>query len=271
MLFDLRGRGRRRTVQIIYLGLALIFLLGFVGFGVGVGGGGGGLINALTENKSSGGASFADKVAAAQKRVGREASNPKAWAALTEAQLHQASEETYSNPTTGQFTSKGKELLNKVSHSWNTYLGLEQHNPSPTLAQRMLAVYGEEGLDQAAAEVAALQIVIPSKPPSAALYAALAQYSYKAHNVGQGDLASQKAVSLAPKGERKRIKAYLEAIKRNPSGSSTASTSSSSSASAPAAGGTYTVGGKTYTTKAGANGTLTAVPATTTPTPASSK
>ena len=69
MLFDLRGRGRRRTVQVIYLGLALIFLLGFVGFGVGVGGGGGGLINALTENNGSSSASFAGKVAAAEKRM----------------------------------------------------------------------------------------------------------------------------------------------------------------------------------------------------------
>ncbi len=90
MLFDLRGRGRRRTVQVIYLGLALIFLLGFVGLGVGVGGGGGGLLNALTENNGSSGASYAGRVAAAQKRVKREPSNPKAWVALTEAQLLQA-------------------------------------------------------------------------------------------------------------------------------------------------------------------------------------
>ena len=31
MLFDLRGRGRRRTVQVIYIGLALLFGVGFVG------------------------------------------------------------------------------------------------------------------------------------------------------------------------------------------------------------------------------------------------
>jgi hypothetical protein len=263
MLFDLRGRGRRRTVQVIYLGLALIFLLGFVGFGVGVGGGGGGLINALTENKGSNSASFAARVAAAQKRVKREPQNPKAWASLVEAQLHQASEETYSNPTTGQFTSKGKQFLAQVAQSWSTYLTLEQHNPSASLAQRMLAVYGEEGLNKPAEEVAALQIVLPTKPPSAALYATLAEYSYKAHDVSQGDLASQKALSLAPASERKRIKAYLEAIKKNPSESLSAASSAVPSGTL-----TTTVGGKKTVLKSNGKGTLTSVPATTTPTSA---
>ena len=103
-----------------------------------------------------------------------------------------------------------------MSHSWNTYLTLEPHNPSATLAQRMLSVYGEEGLNQPAAEVAALQIVIPTKPPSAALYAELAEYSYKAHDVSQGDLASEKAVSLAPAAERKRVKAELGSDQAEP-------------------------------------------------------
>ena len=47
MLFDLRSRGRRRTVQATYLGLALLMGGGLVLFGVGTGGGGGGLLNAF--------------------------------------------------------------------------------------------------------------------------------------------------------------------------------------------------------------------------------
>jgi hypothetical protein len=265
MLFDLRGRGRRRTVQVIYLGLALIFLLGFVGFGVGVGGGGGGLINALTENNGGGSASFAAKVANAQKAVKREPNNPKAWGNLIEAQLHQASEEKYSNSITGEYTGKGKELLTQVSHSWDTYLALEPHHPSPSLAQRMLSVYGEGGLNKPAAEVAALQIVLPTKPTSAALYAQLAEASYKAHNVSQGDLAAAKAVSLAPPNERKRVKTALESIKQNPS-------ASPSSGAAVPSGGTYTttIGGKKTVLKSNGHGGLTEVPASTTATSSSS-
>jgi hypothetical protein len=264
MLFDLRGRGRRRTVQAIYLGLALIFLLGFVGFGVGVGGSGGGLINALTENNGSNSASFASKVAAAQKHVKREPNNPKVWAALVEAQLHQASEEQYYDSTTGQYTSKGKQLLNQVSSSWNTYLNLESHNPSTQLALKMIPVYGEEGINQPAAVVQALQIVIPSRPPTASLYGELAEYSYKAHNVGQGDLASEKAISLTPANLRARVRKELEEIKKNPN------PSGSSKSTVPSGTYTTTVGGKTYVGKPGPGGTLTAAPATTTPAPTSS-
>ena len=52
MLFDLRSRGRRRTVQVVYLGLALILGGGLILFGVGAGNGIGGLLNAFTGNGS---------------------------------------------------------------------------------------------------------------------------------------------------------------------------------------------------------------------------
>lgn len=249
MLFDLRGRGRRRTVQVIYLGLALIFLVGFIGFGVGVGGGGGGLYNAIFENNNgSGSASFAGKVEAAQKRTHREPQNPKAWAALTLAQLHQAGEEAYTNPVTGLFTSKGKQYLNEISQSWNMYLKLQPHNPSVSLAKQMLHVYGEEGLNKPAEEVAALQIVIPTEPTSATAYVNLAYYSYKASNPGQGDLAAKKAISLTPKNERARVKASLESVKKNPTGG--AASSAATGTSVPSGTYTTTINGKKTVLKA---------------------
>jgi hypothetical protein len=253
MLFDLRGRGRRRTVRVIYLGLAVIFLLGFVGFGVGVGGSGGGLFNALTENNGGGSASFAGKVAAAQKRVNREPNNPQALAALIEAQFHQASEGTYYDQTTEAYTSQGKQLLAKVAETWNKYLALEPHNPSPSLARQMTErVFLEAGLNQPSQALQAWQIVVAAEPPTAALYGTLAEYAYKAHNTNVGDLASEKAVNLAPASERKRIKEELEAIKKNPSGSS------SSSSTVPSGTYTATVNGKKTVIKSSGNGTVTA-------------
>jgi hypothetical protein len=257
MLFDLRGRGRRRTVQVIYLGLAVLFLLGFVGFGVGVGGSGGGLFNALTENNGANSASFAGKVAAAEKHTKREPNNPKAWAALIEAEFHQAGEEKYSDPTTGQYTAQGKELLRKISGSWTTYLNLEPHNPNIVLAQHMITLYGEEGINEPAQAVQAVQLVIAAKPPSAYLYSLLAEYSYKAHNDSVGDLAAEKAVSLTPAAQRKQVKEELEAVKKNP----TATSSSSSSTGTAPPSGTYTatVNGKPTVVKSSGNGTLTSV------------
>jgi hypothetical protein len=263
MLFDLRGRGRRRTVQVIYLGLALLFLLGFVGFGVGVGGGGGGLFNALSENSGTGSASFAGQVAKAEKQAKREPSNPQAWAKLIEAQLREASEEKYSNSVTGAYTGKGKELLNKVGQSWSTYTGLEK-NPRPELAKQMAErVFGEGALNQPSQALQAWQIVIAAEPPSAALYGALASAAYKAHNTGLGELAAKKTLSLTPAADRARVKAELEAIKKSPSGSAGALPSGSTY--------TTTIGGKKTVLKSSANGTVTAVPTTSTSSGGASK
>jgi hypothetical protein len=238
MLFDLRGRGRRRTVQVIYLGLALIFLLGFVGFGVGVGGSGGGLFNAFTEGGGSSSASFAGKVAAAEKRTKHEPSSAPAWGALIEAQLHQASEGTYFSQSTEQYTPAGKALLRKVAQNWSTYLTLEPHNPSVLLAKKVTdLVFSETALNQPSQALQAWQFVVAAEPASLALYESLADYAYKAHNTGVGDLAAKKALSMAPAGERKRLKAELEYIKQNPSGTS-------SSSSVPSSAVTQTVNGK---------------------------
>jgi hypothetical protein len=267
MLFDLRGRGRRRTVQVIYLGLAVLFLLGFVGFGVGVGGSGGGLFNAFTEGGGSSSASFAGRVAAAEKRTKREPHSAAALAALIEAQLHEADESAYFDQTTEQYTSEGKKLLRKVAQSWGTYLTVEPHNPSTLLAKKMTdLVFSEIALNQPSQALAAWQLVVAAEPASLALYETLASYAYKAHNTGIGDLAAQKAVSMAPVGERKRLKEELEAIKKNPS------LGSSSASSAPPSG-TYTatVNGKKTVVKSSGNGTLTQVPSSSSTTGAAGK
>ena len=52
MLFDLRGRGRRRTVQVIYLSLAILMGGGLVLFGIG-GATSGGLVDAITGSSDS--------------------------------------------------------------------------------------------------------------------------------------------------------------------------------------------------------------------------
>jgi hypothetical protein len=229
MLFDLRGRGRRRTVQAIYLGLAVLIGLGLIGFGVGGGLGGGGIFNALT-NSGSGSASFTKQVEAAQRRVNRNPNDPAALAALIEAKLHQASDSPYyeqsaNELSAGKYTAQGKELLHQIANDWSRYLALEEKHPSSKLANNMIRVFTEEGLNEPAQAVTALQILIPSRPPSEALYASLAEYAYKAKNVRVGDLATAKALSLAPPSGRAQLKSQLEAIKKNPTGEAGASSS----------------------------------------------
>jgi hypothetical protein len=262
MLFDLRGRGRRRTVQVIYVGLAVLFAVGFVGLGVGVGGGGGGILNALTGEEGPPKASFAGQVKKYQKLVIEQPKNLSAWEGLVNAQLHEAGGETY--VTNGKLNSKGQELFSRVARSWNSYMALNPPKPSPKLAKEMVRIFGEEGLNEPAAAAAVLQIVVASEPQSAALFGALAEYAYKAKNTRQGDLAAAKAVSLAPATERPRLKKELAELKKSGGASTTAATSAgavpstggsvSTSGAAGGSSGTVTIGGKTYPIQTGSGG-----------------
>ena len=225
MLFDLRSRGRRTTVRVVYGGIAIIFVIAFVGAGVGTGFGGnfsvGELFGSAGSSKTYGAA-----VQTAEKRTKREPSNPAAWQALVEAQLRESSEPEYSNQNTEGFTAKGKQLLRHVQQSWERYLALAGNHPSPALAHKMINVLGEGGTEQPKAEVQALQIVIPSEAPSVILYTELAQYSYQAGNTRQADLAAEKAIALSPKSERARVKGVLAALKKNGGHTSAQSTGS---------------------------------------------
>jgi hypothetical protein len=232
MLFDLRGRGRRRTVQIIYMGLALLMGVGLIGFGIGGGFGSGGLLSAASNNEGSGGATFSSEISKYRKLTKQQPSNAGAWEKLISAQLHEAGNEAYVTPT-GAVTSKGRELFSQVAQSWSRYLALNPARPNAELAERMVTVFGEEGLNEPAAAVQVLQIVVAARPASASFYASLAQYAYKANNVREGDLAAEKAISLAPAAQRPRLKNELAALKKHPNGreSATGATSGTPSTS----------------------------------------
>jgi hypothetical protein len=220
MLFDLRGRGRRRTVRVIYIGLALLFGVGFVGFGVGVGGGGGGIFNSLTNNEGSGGTTYSSEIKKYRKLTEKQPANTSAWEHLLSAELHEAGNEAYVSRT-GQLTGKGKELYSQVARTWSSYLAVNPNKPNPELAQRMVTVFGEEGLNEPAAAVQVLQIVVAARPTNFSYYAALAQYAYKAHNTRVGDLAAQQAIHLAPAADRPLLTTKFAALKKKPTETST--------------------------------------------------
>lgn len=247
MLFDLRGRGRRRTVRVIYGGLALLIGAGLVFFGVGAGVGGGGLLNSLTGNEGSNSASFAAQIKKYEKLTRQQPNSTYAWEKLTLAQLHEAGGEAYF--VNGKLTSKGRELFAQTARSWNSYIALKPPKPSVEVAQEMVRVFGEEGLNEPTEAVKVLQIVTAARPESAALYASLAEYAYKAHNTHIGDLATAKAIKLAPAAQRKQLKTQLAAIKAHPNGASEAAASTGQTTSGAATG--------------GAAGTTTTVPTTT--------
>src|SRR3954469_7240112 len=168
MLFDLRARGRRRTIQVIYLFLALLMGGGLIFFGIG-GNTSGGLFDAFKSNggsSSSSDSALTKKVATFQKRVQANGGDAAAWAALTRAQYQVAGLGENYDQNTGAFTAKGRRALVKVEHSWDRYLGLDPPKPDPDLAALMVQAFSPTGLSRPSKAVAAQEIVVDRRPPS---------------------------------------------------------------------------------------------------------
>jgi hypothetical protein len=254
MLFDLRGRHRRRAVRVIYTGLALLMGVGLVGFGIGGGFGGGGLLNAASEKEGSNSSSFAGQIKKYEKITATQPNNVTAWEKLTAAQLHEGGGEAYVSAA-GQLTPKGKTLFQETGNSWEHYLALNPPKPNVELAKEIVRVFGAEGLNQPAAAVQALQLIVAAEPTSASYYSFLAEYAYMAKNTRVGDLAAAKAVTLAPAADRVRVKKELESLKKSPSGGTVLTT---------------TTNGKTFTGKSEGGTNFTGTEAKTTPAPAGS-
>ena len=145
MLFDLRSRGRRRTVQAVYLGLAVLMGGGLILFGVGAGNGFGGILNAF----NGGGGSSAQKQVVSQQektalaQVKLQPNSAPAWGNLVEARFTNAEQGTKYNSTTGTFTSGGKAELQRMTQDWQTYLKLTNNKPESTLSVMAARAYGQ--------------------------------------------------------------------------------------------------------------------------------
>ncbi len=212
MLFDLTGRGRRRTVRVVYSGLALLFLLGFVGFGVGsIGGGGGGIFEAVFGGKeNTSGPNYEGQVKAAKKLTVQQPRNAAAWSALIHATLLQAGTGENFSSSEVAFNSSARPLLQQVQEAWQHYLALTPHHPSTSLAAAVLPIYTDPGgISNPTGAMQALKIEITGRAPSATLYYDLAVLAYQANDKKEGDRAAKKALALAPAGDRKTLQSYL--------------------------------------------------------------
>ncbi len=215
MLFDLRSRGRRRTVQAVYLGLAVLLGGGLVLFGVGAGGGGGGILTALTGNGSGGAqqqvVSQSEKDALKATRL--RPNDPAGWAALVQARDASAKQGNNVNATTQAFTAAGKKELTAETQAWQRYLTLIKA-PDPNLAVLAARAYG--ALGDYAQETSAWEIQTLANPSEAHGFECLAASAYAAGQVHKATLATDKAVSLVPQIQRLTLKQQLDQAKTHP-------------------------------------------------------
>ena len=219
MLFDLRARGRRRTVQAVYLTLAVLMGGSLVLLGVGSDAPGG-LLDALglrdgTQGATGGGRDILrDQEKAAVRRTQANPRDPAAWAALARIRFQLAGQDEGFDPQQQTFTAKGRAQLTRATEAWDRYLALNPARPDPATAAFMVQAFG--ALNQPAKGVRAAEIVAEAQPSSNA-YFNLARFAYAAGQTRKGDLAAARSVALAPADQRAGVKALMAQLKRSAS------------------------------------------------------
>ena len=213
MLFDLKGK-RRRAVQGTYLALAVLMGGGLVLFGIG-GSVSGGLLDAF---KSGNGNSNSSIDSAVQKRIEanrkRLAANPRSaplLAELTRDEFQLAGAQTQTGAAS--YPRSARDELARSGGYWKRYEQAAKGKVNPDLARVAIQVYDVNALNKPKDAQGAAQIVARADNDPAS-YLRLVQYSALAGDKRTADLAATKAVDLAPKSERKAVKAQAEQFKK---------------------------------------------------------
>jgi hypothetical protein len=214
MLFDLRGSGRRTTVKVVYVTLAILMGGGLVFFGIG-GSVSGGLFDAITgtnSGASSDEGTFQKRVTEAERKANADPQDPAAWAEVVRARYQLARAGDNIDPNTGQFTAAGVAQLRKADEAWQKHLALKPDPPDDSVATIMVRAY-TQGLNDPVKATAAQEIVAEERPKSGT-YADLAALAFAAGQISKGDLATKKAIELADPDERETLKSELKDAKQ---------------------------------------------------------
>jgi hypothetical protein len=215
VLFDLRSSGRRRTIKVIYLTLALLMGGGLILFGIGGGTSlNGGLFDAFSGNNGGGGSvddRFKKQEAALVAKVRANPQDAAAFAQLARVRFQLAGSGDQYNPDTNQYSAEGKAELRQAASAWQQHLKLAGEHPDPRVATSMVNAY--IALGDATNAVAAQEIVAEDRN-AAGQYSTLAILAYQAGQTRKGDLAKDKAIELTPKDQRETVKGQLEQAKQ---------------------------------------------------------
>lgn len=212
MLFDLRSRGRRRTVQVVYISLAVLIGAGLILFGVGTGTGGGGLFGAFTGSNSNSGGGNNAITSQVKKAVAQTKKNPgsaAAWANLVSARFSAANSVGY-NSNTSTYTPAGKRQLRLATQAYQRYTSLTR-NPNGTTETLAAKAYTQTGNWQRAS--ALYQNLLQSSPGNIVYLKCVAMTSYAAKADRVAGLAQARLLAKLPKAARSQYKAILTQAK----------------------------------------------------------
>jgi tetratricopeptide (TPR) repeat protein len=189
---------------------------GLVLFGIG-GATSGGLIDAIQGNSGSGGATdtFQKRIDTLEKRAQANPRDARAWAQLANLRFQVATTGTNYDQATGLYTAKGKTELRQAAGAWQRHVALSPEKPDTQVAKEMVQAYGVAGLRNYPEAVKALEFVIDATPkPTYQTYAQLAVLAHGAKQERKATLATNKAVQLAPKTQRKTIRQQIKAAQQ---------------------------------------------------------
>jgi hypothetical protein len=214
MLFDLRGRGRKNTVRVIYVLLAFLMGGGLVLFGIG-GATSGGLVDAITGAGSSGGTGekrFEARETAALKKLDADPKDQAASIELIRARVSLAGVGDRYDANTDTYTAAGKAQLRKAVEAWNQYQAQNppQNDDQARVASLMVRAFAS--LEDLSGATGAQEVVAEIRDTAGA-YSQLAILAYQAGQTRKGDLASKKALAETDKDLRQQLKAQLDQAK----------------------------------------------------------
>jgi tetratricopeptide (TPR) repeat protein len=218
VLFDLRGK-RRRFIQVVYIFLALIFTISFVGLGIG-GEVQGGLFNALGIGDGNTGpdpeSSYSQAIEKAEQRVQANPDSAPALANLSRLHLtsgrQQMSGETNEQTGLPELSAEARAALTEGTVVWEEYLATDPKTPDTSLANLAAQsyLYLENGAGAAEA-----QGIVAKENPTAGTVSQLALYQYVAGDIKEADKTAERALEMTPEGETARLEAQFSELRKN--------------------------------------------------------
>ena len=229
MLFDLRSGKRRRVVQIVFGGLALLFAISFVGFGIG-GDVSGGIFDALGiggGSSSSSSPQYDEQLDKAESTLETDPKNERALLDLV--QYHylsatSAEDGIESDPASGLvvISDDAQSQLEDAVDAWNRYLdtkpkdvnvdgAVNAFQAQDLLFRGALGTGDPSGALDAADGAAEAQRFVAERRRTASDYAALANYLYYAGKAKEGDAAAAQAVKASEPASREQVQKAMKA------------------------------------------------------------
>jgi hypothetical protein len=205
MLFDVRGR-RKRVIQVVYVGLAVLFGASLVFFGTGSGVNGG-LFDAFTGGGGGDASVFEDQYDEARAKAQTAPRSPEAQVAVVRASYNYAADESQ----TGTPSDKAQAAIIAAATAWERYLKLKpkkiEYGPAATAA----IIY--EAMRDYPSAAKAQRLAVRDRPSSAGWFS-LARYYYGAGDVEAGDRAAKASLRKTPADLRNSVRAQIAEAKK---------------------------------------------------------